>query len=150
MNIPHLNDEQLNQAVIGEELPAPVAEHLARCLVCRRRRDAFLSLVEQARGEAPDEATRARVREGALAAWSGKTSTHHWLRWAAAAAAVIVLGVLPLIRSHSPVPDTFNSQAVLTEVDKVLDRDPLSAIASEDVVNAVVPVAHEGGEGSVS
>jgi hypothetical protein len=150
MNIPHLNDEELNQAVLGEELPASVAEHLARCLVCRRRRETFLSVVEQARGEDPDEATRARVRERVLAAWGGRTIAHHWLRWAAAAAAVIVVGVLPLLRSHSPMPTRFDSEAVLTEVDKVLDRDPLSAVASEEVVNAVVPVPHEVAEGSVS
>jgi hypothetical protein len=150
MNIPHLNDEELNLAVLGEELPASVAEHLAGCLVCRRRRDTFLSVVEHARGEDPDEATRARVRERALAAWGGGSITHHWLRWAAAAAAVIVLGLLPLLHSHSPAPTTFNSEAVLTEVNKVLDSDPLSALASEEVVNTVVPVPHEVVEGSVS
>jgi hypothetical protein len=153
MTIPHLNDDELNRAVLDEELPAAAAEHLEACLVCRRRRDDFLALVEQARGEDPDEETRARVREGALAAWSGVRVPHHWLRWVAAAAAVILLGVLPLLHSHAPTPVAFNSEkaeAVMTEVNQVLDRDPLSAVVSEDMVNTVVPVPQQAVERSVS
>ncbi len=150
MTIPHLNDEEMNRAVLGEELPVAATEHLAMCLVCRRRRDGFLSLVEAAAGEDPDAATRARVRERALAEWGGTARARHWLRWAAAAAAVIVLGVLPLLRSRTPEPAPFNADSVLTEVNQVLDRDPLAAVASEDLVNTVVPVAHEAVERSAS
>jgi hypothetical protein len=39
---------------------------------------------------------------------------------------------------------------VLVEVNQVLDRDPLSAMASEDVVEAVVPVTSQVGERSMS
>jgi hypothetical protein len=150
VTIPHLNDEDLNMAILGEELPVHSAQHLAGCLFCRRRRDTFLSLVEQAGGDDPDQATRARVRGRALAAWHGTTVTHHWLRWAAAAAAVIVLAVLPLLRSHPQAPAKFNAEKVLTEVNQVLDRDPLSAVASEDVLDTVVPVSHDVTERSVS
>ena len=150
MSIPHLNEDEMNRAVLGEELPAAAAEHLASCLACRRRRDGFLSLVEPAAGDDPDAATRARVRERALTEWGGKVPARHWLRWTAAAAAVIVLGVLPLLRSRTPEPVPFNADSVLTEVNQVLDRDPLAAVASEDLVNTVVPVAHEAGERSAS
>ncbi len=150
MNIIHLNDDELDRAVLGEELPAAASEHLTGCVVCRRRRDAFLALVEQARGADPDGSARARVRERTLTAWGGKSVAHHWLRWAAAAAAVILLALLPLLRNQSPAPAEFNADAVLTEVNRVLDQDPLSAVASEDVVNTVVPVAHETVERSVS
>jgi len=150
VNMHHLNDDELNLAILGEQLPARAADHLGSCVACRRRRDAFLSLVAQAGGDDPDQATRTRVRERALAAWSGSRVTYHWVRWAAAAAAVIVLAVLPLLHSHTPAPAKFNAEAVLTEVNQMLDRDPLSAVVSEEVVDTVVPVSHEVIERSVS
>ena len=101
MTIRHLRDDELDLALAGETLPAEAAEHLAACLVCRRRRDAFLAAVDGARGADPDEATRRRVREGALAAWGGTRRRRHWVRWVAAAAAVVVLGLLPLLRGHT-------------------------------------------------
>ena len=103
MSIPHLNDDELNLAVLGEDLPPEAAEHLAGCLVCVRRRDAFLTTVEMARGTDPDEATRARVRERALAAW-GAPNRRHWVRWLAAAAAVLVLSLLPLRLNRTAPP----------------------------------------------
>jgi hypothetical protein len=149
MNIPHLNDEELNLSVIGEELPPEATEHMAGCLECRRRRDGFLAVVEEARGADPDEATRARIRELALAAW-GPASRRHWVRWLTAAAAVIVLSLLPLLRGRAPQSPAINTEAVMVEVDQLLDRDPLSAMASEEVVDTVVPVTHESAERSVS
>ncbi|MCJ7442682.1 MAG: hypothetical protein MUO25_14050, partial [Thermoanaerobaculaceae bacterium] len=123
--------------------------HLAVCLDCRRRRDAFLDLVQEARGADPDAAARARVRERALAAW-GATSSRHWVRWLAAAAAVIVLSLLPLLRGRAPAPQIINADAVMIEVDQMLERDPLSAVAAEEIVDTVVPVSYESGERSVS
>ncbi len=147
MTIRHLRDDELDLALAGETLPAEVAEHLASCLVCRRRRDGFLAAVDAARGADPDGVTRRRVRKGALAAWGGTKRRQHWARWAAAAAAVVVLGLLPLLRSHTVTPK-LNTDAVLVEVDAVLAQDPLSAVAPEDVVNAVAPAPVEAGEGS--
>jgi hypothetical protein len=149
MSIPHLNDDELNLAVLGEDLPPEAAAHLGDCLVCRKRRDTFLSLAEAARGPDPDEATRARIREGALAAW-GAPRRRHSVRWLAAAAAMVVVCLLPLVVHRTVAPSAVNAEAVLLEVDKVLDRDPLSALASEEVVEAVVPVSYESGERSVS
>ena len=143
MTIEHLRDEELDLALAGETLPAEAAQHLASCVACRRRRDAFLAAVEAA-GAEPAEATRRRVREGALAAWSG-SSRRHWLRWAAAAAAV-VLALLPLLR-RAPAPK-LNPDAVLVQVDAILAQDPLAAVAPEDVVNTVAPIPATNGEGS--
>jgi hypothetical protein len=145
----HLNDDELDRALLGEDLAAEVVEHLSSCLVCRRRRDVFLALIKEVRGADPDEATRVRVREHALVLW-GAPSRRHWLRWVAAAAAVVVLSVFPLLRSRTPAPKPVNADAVLVEVNKVLDRDPLSAMASEDVVDAVVPAGSQVGERSIS
>ena len=149
MNVIHLSDDELDRALLGEDPGAEAAEHLSSCLVCRRRRDEFLGLVGELRGADPDEATRERVRERALALW-GAPSRRHWVRWVAAAAAVVVLSVLPLLRSRTPAPKPVNSDAVMLEVNNVLDRDPLSAMASEDVVDTVVPVSSQVGERSVS
>ena len=148
MTISHLRDDELDRALAGDELPAGVAEHLASCLVCRRRRDAFLATVE-ASGAEPDEATRRRVREGALDAWGGTRRRRHWVRWVAAAAAVVVLGLVPLLRSHTATPK-LNTDAVLVQVDAILAQDPLAAVAPEDVVNTVAPIPATGDEGSWS
>ena len=143
MTIEHLRDEELDLALAGETLPAEAVGHLASCVACRRRRDAFLAAVEAA-GAEPAEATRRRVREGALAAWGG-SSRRHWLRWAAAAA-VVVLALLPLLR-RAPAPK-LNPDAVLVQVDAILAQDPLAAVAPEDVVNTVAPIPATNGEGS--
>ena len=148
MTIEHLRDEELDLALAGETLPAEAAQHLASCLVCRRRRDAFLATVE-ASGAEPDEATRRRVREGALDAWGGTRRRRHWVRWVAAAAAVVVLGLVPLLRSHTATPK-LNTDAVLVQVDAILAQDPLAAVAPEDVVNTVAPIPATGDEGSWS
>ena len=147
MTMKHLRDDELDRALAGETLPAAAAEHLASCLVCRRRRDAFLAAAAGARGADPDEATRRRVREAALASWGGRSHRRHWVRWAAAAAAVVALAILPLLHGHTAAPK-LNTDAVLAEVNAVLAQDPLSAVASEDVVNTVVPAPVEAGEGS--
>jgi hypothetical protein len=62
MNVKHLTDEELDLVLIGDGLPADAAEHLASCLVCRRRRDSFLAAVAGAQADDPDEDTRARIR----------------------------------------------------------------------------------------
>jgi hypothetical protein len=72
------------------------------------------------------------------------------VRWLAAAAAVVVLSLLPLVRSEFVSRPEFNTDAVLTEVDDILSRDPLSAVASEEVVEAIVPAPDVDGEGSWS
>lgn len=149
MSIPHLSDDELNLALLGEDLPEETAVHLAECLVCRKRRDTFLAVVQEARGADPDEVTRARVREAALTAW-GAPSRRHWMRWTGAAAAVLLLCLLPVLFHRTAAPPAVNAEAVLLEVDQVLDRDPLSAMASEEVVDTVVPVSYENGERSVS
>jgi len=150
MNVKHLTGDELDLALIGGDLPADAAEHLASCLVCRRRRDSFLAAVDGVQADDPDEATRTRLREQALSAWSGEAPRRHWGRWLAAAAAVVVLVLLPLVRSELAPRPKLNTDAVLVEVDDVLARDPLEAVASVEVVEAVVPAPEVGGEGSWS
>ena len=150
MTITHLTDEELDLALIGADLPADAAAHLASCVACRRRRDAFLSAVEGGRGADPDEAARERVRERALEAWSGVRAPRRWKRWLAAAAAVVLLGLLPVLRSELAGRPKVDTEAVLVEVDDVLARDPLAAVAPAEVVEAVAPVPDLGDEGGLS
>ncbi|HVN76837.1 MAG TPA: hypothetical protein VMT19_11005 [Thermoanaerobaculaceae bacterium] len=150
MTIKHLTDDELDLVLIGEELSAEAAEHLSSCVACRRRRDGFLAAVGETLDDDPDEATRARVRDAALAAWGGSRRNHHWVRWVAAAAAAVVLALLPLVKSELAPRPRINTDAVLTEVDDVLSRDPLAAAAPEEVVEAVAPAPETGGEGSWS
>ena len=75
----HLNDEEFDRLLAGEELAAGRAEHLRDCLACRRRRDGLLSVIEDAAAGDPDDVARARVRQAALGAWSRPVRTFH--RW---------------------------------------------------------------------
>ena len=148
MSISHLNDTELDTLLAGEALPAERVEHANACVVCRRRRDAFLHVVELAAGEDPSAATRSRLRDGALGAW-GAPVRRVWWRWVAAAAAVTVLGLLPLLwRAATPRPHV-DTDTVLEEVDRILAEDPLAALASRDVLEEVVP-SERGPEGSAS
>ncbi|HPW54224.1 MAG: hypothetical protein KA072_00620 [Thermoanaerobaculaceae bacterium] len=149
MSVRHLADDELDLVLGGEPLAAEREAHLRDCIVCRRRRDAFLGVVAEARAEDPDEATRARVREAALAAWQSRPVVHWW-RWAAAAVAVAVLGLVPLLHNRTVPLQIIDTEAVMAEVDAALARDPLAAFASEDVVDEIVPVGESTGEGSAS
>ncbi len=138
MSTQHLTDEELDRLLAGERPDAEREEHLLSCLMCRRRRDAFLHAVSVARFADADEAARERVREAALTAWSGRR--REWRRWWIAAAAVLLLALLlPLTHRLGTRQVAVNPDAVLQEVDAVLARDPLAAMASEDVVETVVP-----------
>lgn len=149
MSIQHLTDDELNTVLCGEPLPAGREAHLHDCLVCRRRRDAFLEVVEADLADDPDEATLAAIRERALAGWLGRPVIHWW-RWAAAAAAVVLLALVPVLRALRPAVPAINPEAVMAEVDRALAQDPLASLASEDVVNELMPVAETTGEGSNS
>ena len=61
MSIQHLTDDELDTVLCGEPLPAGQEAHLHDCLVCRRRRDAFLAAVEANREADPDDERVSRV-----------------------------------------------------------------------------------------
>ncbi len=143
----HLSDDELNRAVLGEALAPEAAEHLGMCLVCRRQRDGFLALVEYARAADPDEAMRERAREGSLTAWSG-VKRRYWRSWLAVAAAVAILVLVPIVRTHIPNTRAVDADAVMAGVEKVLARDPLAAVASQEIVDTLVPSNGASEEGS--
>jgi hypothetical protein len=148
MSISHLDSDELDRVLSGHELAPERNAHLQACVACRRRRDAFLAVVAEAAG-AEDGAALDRARGAALAAWAGPHGRHLW-RWLVAAAAVLVLGLLPLLRHQGSVAPAIDADAVLQDVDRVLARDPLASLASEDVLRAVVPTGQESEEGGVS
>jgi len=144
----HLNDEEFDRLLAGEELAAGRAEHLHDCLACRRRRDGLLSVIEDAAAGDPDDVARARVRQAALGAWGRPARTfHRW--WLAAAAALLVVLLLP-VTHRVRQPAAIDPVAVMEEVDTILARDPLTVLASEEVVEAVTSVQAQATEGSTS
>lgn len=148
MNPVHSSDDELDRLLAGDDLPADRSEHVASCLLCRRRRDLFLGTVAEARGEDPADDARERVREAALSAWGGRRRVAaRW--WLAAAAAILIALLVPWHhRPAAPQPAPIEVDAVLKDVDSMLARDPLASVASEDVVNAVLPASTtEGGRG---
>jgi hypothetical protein len=149
MSISHLSSDELDRALAGFELPDDRIEHLQACLMCRRRRDGFLAVLAEAGGEDVSAERLARIRDNALREWVGPAHRHVW-RWVAAAAAVVILGLLPLLRQQHVAPPVVNADVVLEDVDRVLARDPLAGLASEDVLQEVVPQDGESGERSAS
>jgi hypothetical protein len=133
----HLTEDELDALLCGEDLAGERADYLQECLVCRRRRDALLAAFEGAAGEDPEVPTRDRVRVAALTEWRGRsTAARHW--WLAAAAVLLAVA-LPFAIQRAPSPAGVDADAVLRQVDEVLARDPLAVMASEDVLETVVP-----------
>jgi len=145
MNRGHLSDDELDRALAGERLESERDEHVKTCIPCRRRRDLFVAAVERARVADPDREGRDRVRTAALDRWGEERPLHRRLRWWLAVAAVLVLVAL-LTVAHGPTdpPAGMNVDAVLADVDDVLSRDPLTAMAPEDVLAVVVPESTTG------
>ena len=144
----HLNDEEFDLLLAGGELSAGRVEHLRGCLACRRRRDGLRSVIEDAAAGDPADEVRGRVREAALAAWGRpERRFHRW--WLAAAAALLIALLLPVthrVRRQAAIDPV----AVMEEVDTILARDPLTVLASEEVVEAVTSVQAQATEGSTS
>jgi hypothetical protein len=138
MNMHHLSDEALDRVLAGGKTSEDERRHLGECLLCRRRRDGFLHVVGEAGGSDPDAERLGRIRNAALDAW-GAPHGRGWVRWLRAAAAVALLALLPLLGGRPASRPRLNADAVLMEVDRVLDRDPLTAVADEDVLETMVP-----------
>jgi hypothetical protein len=149
MSISHLSSDELDRLLSGDELPEGRAEHLQACVACRRRRDGFLAVVAEAGGGDASGETLARIRGNVLRDWAAPVRRHVW-RWVAAAAAVVILGLVPLLHQPRMATSVVNADAVLEDVDRVLARDPLAAMASEDLLFEVVPPDGESGERSAS
>jgi hypothetical protein len=72
----------------------------------------------------------------------------HWRSWLAVAAAVAILVLVPIVRTHIPNTRAVDAAAVMAGVEKVLARDPLAAVASEEIVDTLVPSNGASEEGS--
>ncbi len=149
MNMRHLTDEEMDQWLADGALPPALADHGLTCIACRLRRETLLAAVERASGVDPDEATRERIRNAALAGWAAGRRRVVWRRWALAAAAVILLALVPVLRRHGPAPAPLNPDVVLAEVDRVLDRDPLASVAPAELVAEIAPRNGESQERSL-
>jgi hypothetical protein len=149
MSIGHLNDEEFDRLLAGEQLAGDRLEHLRDCLSCRRRRDGAMAVIEDAAADDPGDDARGRAREAALAAWGRPVRRfHRW--WLAAAAALLVALLLPLTHRSRQQQAGFDPETVMQEVDAILARDPLTVLASEEVVEAVTTAPGQATEGSTS
>jgi hypothetical protein len=143
----HLTDDELVRLLAGEELAQDRAGHVNGCLACRRRRDALFAVIEDVAAHDPGDEARERVREAALSAWGRPARRfHRW--WLAAAAALLVALLLPLTHRSRQPQVAFDPEAVMEEVDTILARDPLTVLASEEVVEAVTSVQEQATGGS--
>ncbi len=142
MNVAHLSAEEIDLVLAGEGLPAERAAHLAGCVACRRRRDEVLATIAATRVADPAPAARARLRAAALADMPHAHSLTRWWLAAAAALVLVVLAAVFVVPAMRPRP--VDTDAVLLQVDEVLARDPLAAMADEDVVQVVVSDAAAG------
>lgn len=149
MNARHLDDEQLDRHLCGETLDAEAEEHLAGCLVCRRRRDAFLATVGASAGPDPAPEERDAVREAALRVFGARRHVPAARWWLAAAAVVLVAVLVAVVRRPAPAVSLAEADAVLEEVDAVLERDPLAVLGGSALVETVVP-AEAAGERSAT
>lgn len=136
MSMAHLSSEEIDLLVAGEELAPDRALHLASCAECRHRRDELAGAITGARAADPTPATRAAVRAAALAVAYRRTPPVRW--WLAVAAAVALLLAAAVFVVPVLQPRPVDTDAVLLEVDEVLARDPLAAMADESVVDVVV------------
>jgi hypothetical protein len=149
MSVGHLNDEEFDRLLAGEPMPDDRLDHVRGCLSCRRRRDAVMAAIEDAAVEDPGDEARERVREATLAAWGRPAwRFHRW--WLAAAAALLIALLLPLSHRSREPQVAFDADAVLQEVDTILARDPLTVMASEEIVQTVVAAPVQAQEGSTS
>jgi hypothetical protein len=149
MNDTHLTDEELDEVLIGGDLQPERADHLSACLACRARRAELVRVIEATRRPDPEQARLAAVRGRVLAGWERSQRSRGPARWwLAAAAALLLLALLPVLKGRRSQPAVaFNADKVLTEVDAVLDRDPLTSMTSEAVVDTVVPATSTPGTG---
>jgi hypothetical protein len=150
MSTVHLTTEEIDLVLIGDGLPPERAAHLAGCVACRRRLDDLGAAIAGAREAEPDELALVRARRAALTAQVRRRS--HLRRWLAAAAVLVLVTlvavfVVPALRPHRTTVDT---DAVLLDVDRVLARDPLTAMADESVVDVVVAGSTETAKPSAS
>ncbi|MEW6336116.1 MAG: hypothetical protein AB1625_01830 [Acidobacteriota bacterium] len=145
----HLDDEQLDRHLSGESPDPEAEEHLAGCLACRRRRDAFLAVIGASAVPDPSVEERDAAREAALRAFGARRHAPVIRWWLAAAAAVLVAVLVALDRPPAPAVSLAEADTVLEEVDAVLERDPLAVLGGSALVETVVP-AEAAGERSAS
>jgi hypothetical protein len=141
MSLAHLSSAEIDLLVVGEGLAPDRATHVVSCAECRRRRDELAGAIAGARAADPPPAAREAARAAALAIAFRRTPPVRW--WLAVAAAVALLLAAAMFVVPALQPRPVDTDAVLLEVDEVLARDPLAAMADESVVEVVVADASE-------
>lgn len=138
MRVEHLTDDELDSLLVGGEKDSQAAEHAASCLSCRRRVGELRRALRADEELDPPLATRARVREAALAAWAGPQPARRPVWWWAVAAGLAAALALPLLHSGRPGSPEVDAAEVLSQVDSLLAGDPVSAAFPTELVTALV------------
>ncbi len=149
MNGRHLRDDELDRLLAGLDVDREAEAHLGECLLCRRRRAHFLAAVAATREELPSEAVLAVLRQQALAVW-GQPRRHRQRWWFAAAAVLFLVLLLPATRTRQAFRQVVDVEVVLEEVDAVLARDPLAALAPSELLDTLLPEGAGRTKGGVS
>jgi|GEM_PF-2069461 len=131
----HLTPEQWAALLAGEG-NAEVSSHVSSCASCRQELTAWREgLAELGRWE-PDPWSRTRIREAALDRAFGARRRVWW--WAMLPATAGVLAALTLWPSRpAPVAEA-ELDAVLSQVEATLARDPLATFAGPEVLEVVL------------
>jgi len=126
--IRHLSPEQISQWAIGDRT-AETEQHAKECAACREAIDRLQGSLELFR-DSIRELSEARLGVGSRAAWTPPRARSFWnrpvMRWAAAAAAVVMVGAIPAYKgcedSQRRVAAAKQDAVLLQEVDAGLSR----------------------------
>ncbi|MGC8916093.1 MAG: hypothetical protein ACP5NF_03850 [Thermoanaerobaculum sp.] len=139
MRAHHLTEDEWETLLAGEASEA-VREHVAGCPLCREELKKWEAFLAVGRRWLPDRQVGDRVRQQAVSRALRRRPLRLWLPLAAAAALVVAIG-LATRGGGRPEADV---DAVLEQVDTALARDPLLAVADNQVVQVVIPEVTSG------
>lgn len=150
MRLEHLREDELDALLVGDEEYGQAAEHAASCLSCRRRVGELRRALRADDELDPSLATRARVRQAALAAWAMPQPARRPVWWWAVAAGLVAALALPLLQSGQPDSADVDAAEVLSQVDTLLAGDPVSAAFPAELVTALAAGQEVAARGDAS
>lgn len=132
----HLNDSRFTECMLGGELPADIAAHLAGCEACREELERFRGAVGELSAAALvwSEARRPETLSAARGQQTVLTPRFAVAAWGAAVCALLAVGVTPLLH-HERAPErpaaTAGLEAEDTEAQIAQDNKLMRAVDME-------------------
>jgi hypothetical protein len=131
----HLSPEQISGALLAEWTPEE-QQHAAECSECRAEVDQLKDALSLFRGSVRDWAdVQGAVPVPGGERWIGISPVRHWraMRWSLAAAALLLLFVIPLRRNST------NPVALTTEVEDAMLLEQVNAQLQRRVPSSMEP-----------